>query len=75
MKEDRLRETLLNLWVGECCQEKVKLKLRPEDKPEATTGAAGDRMVLADLSPLGRSSAVEMKQRPRQVTCLCSHSL
>ena len=75
MKEDRrLRETLLNLWVGECCQEKVKLKLRPEDKQEAATGAAGDRAVLADLSPLGRSSAVELKQRPRQRTCLCSHS-
>ena len=52
----------------------MKLKLRPEDKPEAATGAAGGRVVLADLSPLGRSSALEMKQRPRRITCLCSHS-
>ena len=29
----------------------MKLKLRPEDKQEAATGAAGDRAVLADLSP------------------------
>ena len=50
------------------------MKLRPEDEPEAATGTAGDRVVLVDLSPLGRSSAVEMKQRPRWITCLYSHS-